>query len=379
MMSSIDSRSPSAAMPDASGGRLTIDLEAIAANYRQMKSAAGLARTSAVIKADGYGLGALHVAMRLVAEGCDLFFVAHLNEALALRDAASPVLDRCEIAVFNGPPPGTEAIFAERKIVPVLNSLADIERWVSLCRERGTRLPAYIHVDTGMNRLGLSPAEVGEYAASNALRNAFQLEAVMSHLACADDPDHPMNVDQLTRFREHLTHFGGARASLANSAATLTGRPYLFDMVRPGIGLYGGNPFADKENPMRRTVTLQGRVLQVRRIDKGEAVGYGATYRTDSPRRLATVSAGYADGYFRVLGNKARASIAGVSLPVVGRVSMDLITLDVTQAPEGAVEPGGYVELIGQDVTIDELGTAAGSFAYEVLTSLGHRYARHYV
>ncbi len=366
------------AQEDATGGRLLIDLDAVARNYRTLRETATGARVSAVVKADGYGLGALPIARRLAAEGCDFFYVGHLQEALELRRDGGAQLDRADIAVLNGLPPGTEAIFADNRLLPVLNTLEEIGRWAAFGAGRGRDLPAWIHVDTGMNRLGLDRDDWAAFVAKRPW-NGLTVAGVMSHLACADDPEMAQNVRQLSRFRDVLGQMDGVPASLANSGGTFLGRDYHFDMVRPGIALYGGNPFRDQPNPVEEAVRLQARVLQVRRIDKGESVGYGATYVAETPRRIATLSAGYADGFLRAIGNRGAVAAGGVRLPVIGRVSMDLVTVDVTDAPEGLVAPGSFLDLIGGSLHLEEVAQSAGTIGYEMLTALGRRYARHYI
>lgn len=355
--------------------RLTVRLGAIAANYRECARAAGAAAVAGVVKADAYGLGMAPIAKRLAQEGCDNFFVARLEEGIALR----PLVSSARIFVLDGAQSGTVPALISHRLIPVLNSLDEIEAWSAAARGHGA-LDAAIHVDTGMNRLGLPASELAMLAAeARAQLSGLRLVLVMSHLACADEPAHPMNGEQLARFRAALARLPPAPASLASTGGVLLGKDYAFDMVRPGIGLYGGNPQPGLPNPFAVAAVLTGRILQRRRVDKNESVGYGATYRSAHPAVLATVALGYADGLMRAIGNRGVGAIGGVRVPVVGRVSMDLVTLDVSEAPEGLSAPGGLVEFFGDTVGLDELAAAAGTVNYEILTSVSPRVQRHYL
>jgi alanine racemase len=303
----------------------------------------------------------------LLREGCRRFFVATLAEARELRALTSDA----EIAVFEGVPDGTADALVALRARPVLSSLEQVRRW----QGRGRAL---LHLDTGMNRLGLSVADVAELAAHRDWLEGMTLEFVMTHLACADEPEHPQNRSQLELFEALRAQLPAAPTSIGNSAGTLCGGAYRGDLVRPGIGLYGGNPFSDRPNPMEPVVTLVGRILQIREIGEPMPVGYGATYVAAPPARLAVVGVGYADGYPRALGNRASAAVRGERVPVVGRVSMDLLCVDVGRLPRAAVAVGDEVELIGPTVGVDEVAEAAGTISYEVLTGLGRRLAREY-
>ena len=355
---------------------LTVDLGAIAANYRLLRKRAGKAECAGVVKADAYGLGAAAVAPALARAGCLSFFVAQLAEGAALR----PFLPKAaSIYVLNGLTERDRGAFEAERLIPVLNDLGQIERWSAFCRARGKPLAAAVHVDTGMNRLGLPPGELDLLAQEPHRLAGVGVELVMSHLACADEPDHPLNRRQLIGLRSAIRRLPPARASLAASSGIFLARDFHFDLVRPGVALYGGNPLPGAPNPMAQPVQLQGRILQVRIVDRGETVGYGATHRFARPRRIATVGVGYADGFLRSLSNRGCAVLGGAPAPIVGRVSMDLITLDVSAAPETLARPGETVELIGPNRTIDDVAEEAGTIAYEILTSLGPRYARRYV
>lgn len=339
------------------------------ANWRKLAGLVVPARCAAVVKADAYGLGAGEVGPALAAAGCTTFFVAHLDEAIALR----AVLPQGEIAVLNGLMPGCAADYCEHRLLPVLNDLASVAAW----RQAGGG-PAILHVDTGMARLGLSAAEVERAAADPALLAGVPFAYAMSHLACADEPGHPLNPAQRDAFREALARLRiAAPASFANSSGIFLGRDYHFDLARPGVALYGGNPIPGRPNPMRPVVRLDGRILQVRGVDPGTPVGYGAAHITGTPARLATVAVGYADGFMRHLSGRAQGYVGDTPVPLVGRVSMDLAIFDVSAAP--AAVPGGFVELLGPHQDVDALAAAAGTIGYEVLTSLGHRYHRRYL
>jgi len=362
--------------PEHAGAFLTIDLAAIRANYRLLQGRLGKASCAAVVKADAYGLGAARVAPALAAQGCVHFFVAHLDEALALRPHLP---ERAELYVLHGPPVGAEAELLAHRLVPVLNSLAQVDGWSGLARARGRPLPAILQVDTGMSRLGLSADELKAVIDDRARLDGLELRYLMSHLACAEVEDHPMNARQLARFREVRQALPPAAASFANSSGIFLGPDYHFDLARPGAALYGIAPLAGRANPMRQVVRLEGKVIQVRTIPAGASVGYGARWHAPSARRIATVSVGYADGYLRSLSNRAVARFGDVALPLVGGVSMDTVTFDASALAADALAPGSLVELIGEHHPVDALAEEAGTIGYEILTSLGRRYFRRYV
>lgn len=358
---------------DRAGAVLTIDLGAIAANYNRLRDRLGGARCAGVVKADAYGLGMARVAPVLARAGCTTFFVATLDEGLALRR----VVPGAEIVVLDGALPGTEVEFAEHRLTPALNDLGQIERWAAFARKRG-ELDAILHLDTGMCRLGLPPTEVDRLAAEPDRLDGLALHLVMSHLACAEESDNPMNAAQLAEFNLRRGMLPAAPASFANSSGIFLGAEYHFDVARPGIALYGVNPTPGMPNPMAEVVRLQGKILQLRDVDSPQTVGYGASHRVAAPGRIATVPVGYADGYLRSLSNNGFAAIGDVRVPVVGRVSMDLITLDVTNLRQEQARPGMIVDLIGGPCPIDEVAERAGTIGYEILTSLGPRYLRRY-
>ncbi|WP_207478470.1 alanine racemase [Arenibaculum pallidiluteum] len=362
-------------VPARAGAILDVDLSAVAANWRLLRDRVRPAACAAVVKADAYGLGAQRVAPALRDAGCRLFFVAHPDEGLALAGA----VPAAEIAVLNGAVPGSEGDFSAAGIVPVLNSLDDLARWTRHAATLGRVLPAFIHLDTGMNRLGLAPAEQGTLAAEPERLRGVDLRGWITHLACAEIASHPLNADQAGRFRAALARLPGAPASLANSAGIFLGPDYHFDFVRPGCALYGINPTPGTPNPMLPTIKLRARILQVRPVDSPMTVGYGATHTVVRAGKVATIATGYADGYSRSLSGAGHVLVAGRPAPVIGRVSMDLITVDVTDVPEDAIRQGDFAELIGPHRTVDQVAAEAGTIGYEVMTSLGRRYWRRYL
>jgi len=355
------------------GAVLSIDLAAIAANWRQLAALCGGAqRCAAVVKADAYGLGAGEVAPALWNAGGLVFFVATLEEGLTLRRALPRM---ATIAVFNGPFAGSEADFTAHDLIPVLNCPDQIARWSAHARAVHP-LPALLHIDTGMNRLGLTERETRDLQNHPESLDGIAVRGILSHLACADIPVHPLNETQANAFAAVRGLFPGLPASLANSSGIFLGPRWHGDLVRPGAALYGINPTPHRPNPMRPVVTLHGRILQVRDVDLQGTVGYGATYHVAGKGRLATVAVGYADGFLRALGNRGSGKVGNVRVPVAGRVSMDLVTFDVSAAP--GVQPGDLIELIGPDHTVDDLAAEAGTIGYEILTALGRRYCRSY-
>jgi alanine racemase len=358
------------------GGRVTVDLAALVANWRTVATEAAGAETAAVLKANGYGSGLQQAGAALAMAGCRTFFVARPGEGLLLRKVAPDAA----IYVLDGLPPGAADQYIASDLRPVLGSLSEIGEWAE-AKRRGATTGSALHIDTGMNRLGLTLAEAREIANDRDLLAALAPSLVMSHLACADTPAHPLNARQLAAFREARALFPGVPASLANSAGAYQGADYRFDMVRPGIALYGAQFLPDRP-PLKPVVTLEARILQVRDTAPGETVGYGAVETIRNPARIAVLAAGYADGYHRAASSSdgrpgARVFIRGRSAPVVGRVSMDLIAVDVTAIPE--VDRGDWAELFGPNVPVDEVAAHAGTIGYELLTGLGSRYERRYV
>jgi len=358
---------------------LTIDLDALIANCRRLRDLAAPAECAAVVKADAYGLGMARVAPALARAGCKTFFVATLGEAKDLR----ALLPEATIYVFGGLLEGTAPFYRAFALRPVLNSADEIKEWAAFSGTARERLPAGIHIDSGMNRLGLGAAEVDAVAGAGELWSAFELTLVMSHLACADEPEHPKSEAQRRNFEALRRKLPKALASLANSAGILLGRAFHYDLVRPGIALYGGKAARTGPHHFTRVLHLAGRILQVRDVAAGETVGYGATRTVKRPSRIAVVGVGYADGLFRALSvgdgkEGLRVYLGAHAAPILGRVSMDLITVDVTGIPEHLARRGAWVELIGENVPAHELAAHAGTIDYEVLTSLGARATRRY-
>ena len=353
---------------------LEIDLGAIVANWRLLRGQAAPAECAAVVKANGYGLGAAPVARALASAGCRLFFVATLDEGIALRRALG---NDAEIAVLNGPLPGAEAELAAKHLVPVLNDPGQIKAWEQIAQQQGG-LPAMLHVDTGMSRLGLTGREFTAFADDPSRWKAIRWRALMSHLACADTPEHPLNETQRRGFTAARQRMPGVPASLAASSGIFLGPEYHADLVRPGAALYGVNPQPGHPNQLRPVIRLGGKILQVREIDRGESVGYGAAHIMEAPGRVATVAVGYADGWLRSLSCRGCGHIAGTRVPLVGRVSMDLITFDVSGIDPALAHPGAMIELLGSAYGVDDAAADAGTIGYEILTALGPRYHRVY-
>lgn len=363
------------------GTLLTIDLAAIQENYRRLRGrlAAGTA-CAAVVKADGYGLGAAKVGPALATAGAESFFVAQLDEGIALRAAlAEAGSAAAAVYILNGLMPGAESDYLAHDLRPVLNNLAELAAWSAEAAGCGHPLPGALHIDTGMSRLGLPDDELETLVAEPGRLEGIAPLLLMSHLACAEAPAHPLNAEQQRLFEAARARLPALPASLANSSGIFLEPAFHYDLARPGAALYGVNPTPGRPNPMRQVVRLQARILQVREIDAPRSVGYGASHSVAGPTRLATVGVGYADGYLRSLSNRGSALIGGRKVAVVGRVSMDLITLDITAVPPELARPGTPVELIDPDSGLDRLAEEAGTIGYEILTSLGRRYHRRYL
>jgi alanine racemase len=369
---------PAAALASATGV-LTVDLDAIVANWRKLEKTAVPAECAGVVKANAYGCGAAQVAGALSRAGCKTFFVATLDEARVVRGA---VPASAAIYVLDGFFQNTGEAYAQIDCKPVLGDLNELAEWDVFCRRSGWSGGAAVHIDTGMNRLGMTITEAqGIIPRINAGDHGITL--VMSHLASAELLNNPANARQLTAFREIARMFSGVPASLSNSSGIFLGSQFSFELVRPGCGLYGINPTPEADNPMQPVVELKARIVQIRNIERGDTVGYGGTWTARRPTRIAIVSAGYADGYFRAASANdgtrgAEVVVAGRRCPIAGRVSMDLTAVDVTDLDKKAVRRGHMVTLIGEGITVDELAHHFGTIGYEVLTSLGRRYARVY-
>ncbi|MEN6544391.1 alanine racemase [Parvibaculum sp.] len=359
--------------PTSASTILTVDLDALAANYRYLRSIGAGADVAGVVKADAYGLGLAPIARTLAHAGCTSFFVTDTGEGMELRAALPGAI----IYVTNGLMPGAAALCRAYDLRPCLGSLEEVEEWRTVATNSGMALPAALHFDTGLSRLGFGEAEAARLIAEPSLLSGIDVTLVMSHLACSDEPGHPLNAMQLARFRPIRKAFASIPASFANSGGALLGPDYCFDLIRSGYGLYGGRA-GPEPSPFRPVVHLETRVLQVRDVPPGVTAGYGATWEAKGPRRLGVLATGYADGYFRSLATSGRVYVGGHYAPIAGRVSMDLLTIDLSDLPEGAVGRGDFAELIGPHVTLDEVADRAGTIGYEVLTSLGDRAKRLY-
>jgi alanine racemase len=365
--------SPAAPIANAAetGGRLTIDLVAIAANWQALARQLIAAECAAVVKANAYGLGLSPVVTALAQAGCKTFFVADIAEARTVRGRAP----EATIYVLHGFSLEAADSFIELGLRPVINSMTELAEWDTFVAARGWQGGAALHVDTGMRRLGVSPEEAAALAPRVHTAN-HGIALLLSHLACADIPGHPLNASQLKMFRELHTLYAGIPASLANSSGIFLGNAAHFDLARPGAALYGVNPTPDRANPMKSVVELAGRIVQIRSVARDETIGYGATWTARRNSRIAVVALGYADGLLRAgsaSDNHAGGSaiVAGKKCPIVGRISMDLITLDITNL--NTVRRGDFATMIGGDLGIDDVAAAAGTIGYEVLTRLGPR------
>ncbi|MEO8421304.1 MAG: alanine racemase [Hyphomicrobium sp.] len=368
-----------AQVPPSATGVITIDLGRVRANWRTLAKRVAPAGCGAVVKADAYGLGAARVIPSLYAAGCRSFFVATQAEgkaAIALAPGAT-------IYVLDGILPGCARDIAALGLRPVMASLEEVRAWADLATSGSPTPPAALHVDTGLNRLGMSEADFTNLLADTGLMRRLDIALVISHLACADDAHHAMNREQVAAFNRLRAQLPKARASLAASDGLMLGKEFHFDLVRPGYALYGGQA-AEQRAPVQPVVRVSARILQVQDLPAGGRVGYSATYRAASPRCIATIAAGYADGIFRHASSSGgemggAVAIRGKLAPIVGRVSMDLITVDISDVGDPAPVRGDFVDLIGPDLPLEAVGVAAKSIGYEVLTRLGARFHRHYV
>jgi len=367
--------SPAAPAPAApeTGGTLTVDLGAIEANWRALAHELLTVECGAVVKANAYGLGLEAVTAKLVLAGCKTFFVADIAEARRVRSRAA----EAAIYVLDGFPPDWADAFIEINARPVINSTTELAEWDAFVAARSWQGGAALHVDIGMNRLGIAIDEAAALAPRTQNEN-HGIALLMSHLACAETPTHPLNAAQINVFRELHMLYPGIPASLANSSGIFLGSSAHYDLARPGAALYGVNPTPGRPNPQKSVVELTGRILQIRVVDRDQTVGYGATWTAKRPTRIAVVALGYADGLLRAgSGTDERpggtAIVAGKRCPIVGRISMDLICIDVTGLAEGTAHRGDLATLIGPDLPIDEVAASAGTIGYEILTRLGPR------
>ncbi len=368
------------AVPPDARAVLRIDLSALRANWARLNAETGTAQCAGVIKADAYGLGLEEIAQALTDEGCRTFFVATLEEGRRIRH----VQPGAAIYVLDGLLPGACDHYAGFDLRPVLSSLDEVAEWAAYSRTLGRSLPAALHIDTGINRLGMPDSDVERLHDDPRLLAGIDVALILSHLACADDPASPKNEAQRQKFDRMRARLPAAKASLANSGGVFLGPQFHYDLVRPGIALYGGRALDGRTNPMRPVVRLSARILQVREVPKGETVGYGAIWKVNETARIATVACGYADGFLRALSGPTGKPgpvgyIGDYPVPVVGRVSMDLITVDVTGVPQALAHRGAWVEIIGERVTVDDLTDMAGTIGYELLSRLSRRVHRVYV
>ncbi len=359
-------------------GRLTIDLGAIARNWKGLDAISANSLTAAVVKANAYGCGMERVAATLSHAGAQFFFVATPDEGLALRTQ----MPDAHIFILNGLFAGAGKLYTQHNLMPVINSLPMLNEWLAICIEAGEALPAGFQFDTGMNRLGFRLQDIS-IIQSRIKETGYQPQVIMSHLACADIPAHEKNATQRALFQSVIAQFPQIPASLANSAGILGGRENHFQMVRPGISLYGGRAVQGRPNPMAGVVTLEMPLIQIREARTGESVGYGATQTLNRDSRLAIVGAGYSDGILRSASSSTARSggfvaIGGKLAPILGRVSMDTIIVDITELGPNIPDPGEMIEIIGPNISIDDLADASGTIGYEILTSLHGRYNRFY-
>lgn len=368
----------------ASGGaaHLSIDLRAVQANWAVFQEKIGAdCLCAGVVKADAYGLGAEQVGAALYAAGARVFFVAVPEEGMKLRKS----IGDGEIYVLNGLFNSRAELYQRYDLKPVLSSLEEVEEWSAFARHENAELPAALHFDTGMHRLGLSEQDAHYLAKTPDELSGIHVDLVMSHLACADGPDHKLNTQQLAVFRGISELFPGVRRSLANSAGVLLGAEYHLDLVRPGIGLYGGNPLLDGDSFFQPVAHVYGEVMSLRDVPAGDTVGYGATRTAQRASRIAIINVGYADGYNRLFSSSDErpsagfVMIEGYKAPLFGRISMDMSAVDVTDVPAHLLKRGTLVEVMGAQVSVDELAKLAQTIPYELLCNLGTRYTRHYL
>ncbi|ATO57589.1 alanine racemase [Bartonella sp. 1-1C] len=354
----------------------TIDIGAIVANYKTLVQRVAPIECSAVVKADAYGLGAEKIAPALYQAGCRTFFIAHLKEALQLK-AILP--NNVTLILLNGIPPTAEEFVTQTGIVPVLNSRNEIENWQMHCQKNGKKFPAIIQIDTNMNRLGLDQEELQWLIQNPSLFEIADIKYIISHLANGDNATHASNCEQKNAMKTALAQLPTCKASLANSGGIFLGPDFYFDLVRPGIGLYGIDPHQQHPTSLKPVLKLKAQVIQSRCTEAGSPVGYGGSFITQKPSILTTISIGYADGWLRNLSNKGFVYFNQHKLPIIGQISMDSIIVDATNLQHEKPKRGDWVELIGKHQTIENVAADAGTIPYEILTSLGSRYKRIYI
>lgn len=357
---------------------LEINLAASAQNYKKLSQIVWPAACSAVLKADGYGVGAIPVAEKLHKKGCRDFFVAYADEGIALRNHFRTLGIDGHIYVLNGFFPGNEADFIYYNLIPTLTDLDQIRRWQSLCLRDQREYSAILHVDTGMSRTGLPSQEIQQLYDHFNLLEGINIRLIISQMAYSDDSNPLFNQLQKQKFDEILSSLPPAPASLAKSGTIFLSKEYHYNMTRPGIALHGINPTSQSENPLTPVVSLWAKIYQVQPLSSGQSVGYNRTFISPSSKKIATLAIGYADGYPWALANTGYVLIAGHKAPIIGRISMDLITIDITHIPETVAYPGAWVKLIGDDITVERLAADAKTVPYELLLRLGKRFQRVY-
>lgn len=366
-----------ATLPPCSYSALVVDLQATVENYARLSKIAGRAECAAVLKADGYGLGAVPIALRLYEKGCRTFFVAYMDEGVQLRQAFIQNSIDADIFVLNGLLPGLETTFADYNLIPTLTDIDQVSRWQGHCKLMGRKLGAALHIDTGMARTGV-PGKDLQTMLDLKLLEGIDLKLILSQMVYSHMENPIYSAFQRQRFDSALRQLPKAPASLAKSGAIYLGDDYHYQMVRPGIGLHGINPTTDQENPLVPVVSLWAKVYQVQDVVCGQTIGYSQAFKVDEPMKIATLTMGYADGYPWALASNGHVCFGPHKAPIVGRISMDLMTIDVTHIPEMFVHNGAWAQVIGQDITIDKVAEAAGTVPYEVLLGLGKRFQRIY-
>lgn len=360
-------------MQSFDGPRLHISLDKLVENYRLLASKFTGPECAAVVKANAYGLGVEAIAPALAAAGCQTFFVATLEEGIALRQ----ILPDRKIAVFHGVGAGEALAFVNHRLIPVLNSIEQMERWREVAKDHRDSL-SILHVDTAMARLGLTQTEWMRVAQSPQWIEECQISLLMSHLACASEPEHPANRQQLDLFLHAKQVLPDLPISLANSSGIFLGKDWHGDLARPGCSLYGITPHTSHPNPMKNIVELSAPIIQIRTLDRDQTIGYGGTCERKKGARLATVALGYADGLSRLLSNRLQAYVGRYKVPLVGRVSMDMMIFDVSDIPEGQLQQVGRVVVIDDRQQVDDIAQLADTIGYEVFTRLGRRIKRSY-
>lgn len=355
---------------------LEINLSAIKANYRLLKNICEMTKVGAAVKANSYGLGAIEISKTLLEENCRYFFVASSNEGISLRKAIG---EEVNILILNGVFEHDALELIEYNLIPVLNNLNQIKIWQKFSSLKNQLLPCYLHFNTGINRLGLNHNEIEQLINNRDLLKGLNVEYIISHLSASEDSDNPYNLEQLNKFKAYLEYFPNAKASLANSGGIFLGKDYHFNLVRPGAALYGLNPLgSNKPNPMQNPVILKAPIIHLQNLTYGSRIGYNMTFTTKRDSLIATLPFGYADGFSRNFSNQGTVFINSRSVPIIGRISMDLVNIDVTDLPPSDIFLGQEVEIIGNNCTPDKIADIIGTIGYEILTSLGNRYKRIY-